>query len=133
MDRAWWREYQDEVESLFRGERTTRHQKVKGVRTVKIRKCRHSGEGAIALAAHGGAVRIGLLGYDCQHTGGQKHWHGDHPRKLGNAATAHKWAGHLVELAREIRGVEVLNMTRKTAIKHWPRISLQQFIDGESA
>lgn len=130
MDRAWWREYGDEVDGVFGGLRVTSVNRVPGVKHVKIRKCRHSGEGAISLAAHFGAVRVGLIGYDCQHTDGKKHWHGDHPQKLGNAATVHRWVGHLSELARDLNGVEVLNMSRQTAIKHWPRISLQQFIEG---
>lgn len=116
---------------MFAGERATIHRKVEGVRPVRIKKCKHSGQGAIALAVQRGAVRVGLLGYDCQYSDGKKHWHGDHPRKLGNAATVNRWVGHLQELAAQIRGVEVINMTRKTAIKHWPRVSLEQFIQGD--
>lgn len=133
MDRAWWRQYMDEVQASFQGLRITGHQKVSGVKHVKFRKCRHSGEGAIALAAqYGGARRIGLLGYDCQFTGGRAHWHPDHPKRLGNAGTVDKWADHLRTLAAELPGIEILNLTRETALTQWPRFELARFLEGES-
>lgn len=43
----------------------------------------NSGQRAIQLAAHFGAERIILLGYDCSLENGT-HWHGNHPDGLKN-------------------------------------------------
>ncbi|KAA5936461.1 hypothetical protein F3I48_17995, partial [Pantoea sp. M_3] len=43
----------------------------------------NSGQRAIQLAAHLGAERIILLGYDCSLANGT-HWHGEHPDGLKN-------------------------------------------------
>lgn len=117
-----------EVERDFKGLRVSPMQ-VQGARWVTFRKCRNSGAGAIALAAHFGAQRIGLLGYDCQHTGGEKHWHGDHPKSMqGNAGSVGKWPKQFQQLADELRSIEIINLSRATALTCWPRGTLEEFL-----
>lgn len=77
------------------------------------------------MAHKAGASRVVLLGYDCQHTGGRAHWHGDHPRKLGNAGSVDKWKFHFRKLAKELLGIEIVNATRQTALEAFPRVSLE--------
>jgi len=125
MDSAWWRLNIAAVLLTFRGERVTRHRRIEDVSYVEFSKPRHSGDGAIRLAAHYGATKIILIGYDCQHTGGKKHWHGDHPRGLGNANTVGNWVQHYQQLAAEIAGVEIINATRETALNQWPKMALE--------
>src|SRR5690606_10503176 len=93
MDRAWWREHIDEVRSTFHGALWAPLGGMPGVKRIRFDRQtpRNSGAGAVAMAAQFGAARIVLLGYDAQHTGGRKHWHGDHPKKLGNAGSVGKW------------------------------------------
>lgn len=92
-----------------------------------------SGAAAISLAAHRGASTVILLGYDCQYTDGKRHWHGDHPRGLGNAGSVAKWVRGFEELASamEKAGVRVLNASRETALTCWERVGLDDALaDG---
>jgi hypothetical protein len=123
MDSAWWGVHADEVRRSFKGARFgigTDTRKF-GVTCMPrpFKPFGNSGAGAIALAAAHGARRVVLLGYDCQHTDGQRHWHGDHPPgTAGNAApkTVAKWPAQFAELAKALGSIEVINSTRKTAL-----------------
>lgn len=86
----------------------------------------NSGAGCISLAAVGLADKIIMLGYDCQKTEGKAHWHGDHPVKLGNARFIEKWPDKFAELSRFVRHVEVINASRVTALKIFPRKTLEE-------
>lgn len=137
MDSAWWEHYGPEVDAVFRGERFSLAAR-KGVARVRSPFMRvqgqNSGAGAIALAHHFGARRVLLLGYDCQHTGGKTHWHGDHPqhripgRQLGNAGSVAKWPGQFAELRRLTPGLEIINCSRDTALTIFPRAALEDVL-----
>lgn len=86
----------------------------------------NSGAAALAQAAWWGAKRIVLLGYDCQHTGGRKHWHADHPGKLGNADGVADWPAQFAVVLPRLRGIEVVNASRETALCLFPRASLEE-------
>ena len=77
---------------------------------------------------HFGARRIYLLGYDCQHTGGQRHWHGDHPKGMGNAGTVAKWPRQFRELVRFVPGAQIINCSRETALTVFPRAPLESVL-----
>lgn len=88
-----------------------------------LRTAGNSGYQAINLAAHLGATRILLVGYDMR--GDNKaHWFGQHPESCRKnmirpfEARAHHFAG-LVEPLRE-RGIEVVNCTPGSAIDAFP-------------
>ena len=66
-------------------------------------------QGAMA----GGAKRVVMLGYDCQHTGGRAHWHPDHGGHLGNAKTIDRWWSAYAAL-RERMTREGMSMGGKT-------------------
>jgi hypothetical protein len=68
-----------------------------------------------------------LLGYDCQVTNGLKHWHGDHPKGLGNAGMIHKWHKRFAELADKYPNKE-FNATRETALTCFERVKLEDEI-----
>lgn len=125
MDRAWWKQYGDEAIAKFSGDRVA-PQTYPGARREKFSSTRNSGAGAIALAAHWGARRIVLIGYDCQKTGGRAHWHPDHPRGMGNAGSVDKWPAQFLDVARNLRGIEVINCTRETALVVFPRMPLEE-------
>src|SRR5690606_16993842 len=90
MDKVWWDQYGEEAEKTFTGERWA-PLRYPGVRREIFNRGKNSGVGAISLAAHWGARKIILLGYDCQLTGGRAHWHEDHPKGLGNAGGVKDW------------------------------------------
>jgi hypothetical protein len=127
MDSAWWKVHATEVHEAFPGERWA-PVTYPGVRKARFKFFQNSGAGAIALAAHWGARRIVLLGYDGQKTGGQAHWHGNHPAGLGNAGSVDKWPAQFRELARHLNGIEIINCSRATALNAFPQGSLDEVL-----
>jgi hypothetical protein len=75
----------------------------------------NSGAAVVSMAAYFGAKRIILIGYDC-HKKGKAHWHGDHPKGLGNAGTVHQWPAKFRKLAERLTDVEIINCTPGTAL-----------------
>jgi hypothetical protein len=132
FDGAWWAKHAAELQG-YAGRRVTCSntgakfgaqslQKVLGFRGFG-----NSGAAALSLAALGGAGRIVLLGYDVQHTGGQTHWHGDHPPGLGNAKGVKLWPAKFAKAAEYAarRGSVVVNASRQTALTCFPRVVLE--------
>lgn len=128
MDRKWWQVYGDRAVAEFPG------RKICGVRGghdaehIAFRHGRNSGAGAISLAAKWGARRIILLGYDCQHTGGKRHWHGDHPAGMKNTQKLPKWPAEFRVLAMRMKKErrQVINCTRQTVLTCFPRMKLEE-------
>lgn len=132
FDSAWWREYRKEVEAAFSGARVTCSLAGASFGAQSLyqqpwfQSFGNSGTGAISLAVVAGARRILLLGYDCQKTAGKTHWHGDHPKTLGNAKSLPTWPrrfGHVAKFAQS-KGVQVVNASRETALACFPRMDL---------
>lgn len=123
----WWKAHIEEVRGVFKGELFSPQSRCFEARQTKISRYANSGAAAIELAADMGAKRILLIGYDCQFKDGKRHWHGDHPRGAGsgNAGTISKWPAMFNKLARSIKGVEIINCTRETALTCFPRASLE--------
>lgn len=92
----------------------------------------NGGYQAIQLARHLGARVIVLLGFDCQHTGGRKHWHEDHPRPMQNPSPERmtKWREAFPALARDLDAdsVAIFNCSRETAIACIPRARLDTLL-----
>jgi hypothetical protein len=95
-----------------------------------IHKGSNSGIQAINLAYHLGARRIVLLGFDMQATGGKTHWHGKHPGEGADYAPWRKWLWRyqLVADDAERMGLEIINATRETALKCFPRKPLSSLL-----
>lgn len=131
MDYAWWRVHGREVAETFVGERVSANPVASLAVTVAPKAAvptfGNSGAAAISLAANAGAKRVLMLGYDCQRTGGQVHWHGNHPKTLGNAGAMPRWPKQFEDLAKHMTGlgVEVINCTRSTALTCFPRADLE--------
>jgi len=127
MDAAWWRMYHHEVAKVFKGERyTTARNSAPGAQRIINNLGGNSGAGAIGLAEYFGARRMILLGFDCQYTGGKRHWHGDHPDGLGNCVSLPNFPRHFDQLARRLKHCEIINASRATAIEEWPTMPLEQ-------
>jgi len=97
---------------------------------MQIHSGLNSGYQAIGLAYALGADRIILIGYDMQHTGGARHWHGDHPDGLKNAQGVEKWVKHFESLAVDLEGegIEVVNCTIETALTCFQRADLRDVL-----
>lgn len=143
MDSKWWKakpdtggyaSHAEEAKATFKGELMTcsqayRVHKITFVpRLYKWSSYGNSGTGAINLARHKGARLIYLLGYDCQRTNGKVHCHGDHPKVLSNATSMRSWPDQHKRLESIIgkKGIKVFNCTRCTALKVWPRMTLEE-------
>lgn len=139
MDYQWWRRYIQEVRRSFAGELLTSSSKISDLglhpfpqATFRKTGWGNSGAAAIAVAHFYGAARIILIGYDCQNTGGQAHWHGNHPRGLGNAGSLAKWDGDFMRLKVKL-SPNVVNATRETALTCFPRTTLEQALEHHPA
>jgi hypothetical protein len=128
IDVKWWGEYLVEVQKNFAGKmfRPSPSPINWGISVAKVPHFNNSGAAAVSMAYTYGAAKIVLLGYDCQHTNGATHWHGDHPKALGNAKTVGKWPAKFKGLASYVRGCEVVNASRETALTCFKREPLEQ-------
>jgi hypothetical protein len=100
-----------------------------GLETIQkdsLRTGLNSGYQAINLAVHLGATRIVLLGYDMQPGPRGNHFFGEHPwrRHLPYAMVLPKF-DTLIKPLRDL-GIEVVNATRRTALKAFPCVSLEE-------
>jgi hypothetical protein len=88
--------------------------------TARIRTGGNSGYQAVHIAAHAGASRILLCGFDmCLDRG--SHWHGDHHAQLKQTSRKQfvVWCERFKDLAKELdaRGIDVVNCTPGSALK----------------
>ena len=90
----------------------------------------NSGIQAINLAYHFGARRIVLLGYDMQASGGKLRWHGKHPGESDDYGPWHKWLWRYELVAKDARdmGLEIINASKETALKCFPRAPLASLL-----
>ena len=139
-DERWWKFYLEDI-SWYRGERVT-HQPFGGYRTFGRRPGfarfgGNSGHQAVQFAAADlGADRIILLGFDHKYLNPYKktqvtHFHGDHPKPLGNAHHVDHWPRLMERTARDLvrMGVSVVNITRDTALTCFDLMSLEELVE----
>lgn len=102
--------------------------------TLPIINGRNSGHAAINLVhVLFGAQTIGLLGFDMQRTFGRSHWHGDHVGTLAagvpQAGNFGRWIEAFRNLADDAKGrCHIVNCSRETALKCFPRMSIEDFL-----
>jgi len=99
-----------------------------------LRHGSNSGYQAIHLAAHLGAKRIVLLGYDLHVDGKQTHWH-NAPRPADFAGLCRDsflpCFDSLVQPLAD-RGIEVVNATPGSALMCWPHVALERALSPAS-
>lgn len=94
-----------------------------------VRTGMNSGYQAINVAVHLGAVRIVLLGYDMQRgPKRERHWFGEHPKPLAHDSPYGGFVNCFQTLVAPLRAirVEVVNASRETALRCFPRQSIEQ-------
>ncbi len=141
-DSVWWRYYAPKVK-WFKGERVSRTHKSVGIKIWRgknwPRTGGNSGHMAIQYAVDKGAMNIVLLGFDQQKTEGKAHFHTDHPRaaedgqrtNMANAGGIAAWPRLMAKTALDLkaRGVTVVNLSRQTALRCFPRMTVEQFLE----
>ncbi len=140
-DSVWWRHYGPKIE-WFKGNRVSRTHRGPGVELWRGKWARtggNSGHMAVQYAADQGAKKICLLGFDQMKTDGKAHFHGDHPKmdgsgkrtNMANAGGIQSWPRMMDRTAMDLRGmgVEVVNLSRRTALRCFPRMTPEQFLE----
>lgn len=146
-DETWWRHHFPTVATAFHGELWSISEGAReryGVRWIYgqeggglspdptyIHTGMNSGYQALGLAALLGVSRVVLLGYDYSSgPGGKRHFFGDHPKGLGNAPPSRypAWIRAMDLLAADLKrtGVQVVNASRRTALRCFPRLDLAE-------
>jgi hypothetical protein len=97
--------------------------------STHIHTGRNSGYQAIGLAYLFGAANVVLLGFDFMlGPGGERHHHGEHPPGLSSGQrNFQNWRTSMNDLAADLRrtSCKVLNASRRTALKCFPRVTLE--------
>lgn len=145
-DWQWWKRWALNASDVFKGEAWTVSEKAAkeyGVNWIRgepgiglckredtINTGQNSGFQCVGLAQKWGAAKIILLGYDFQRTGGRTHWHGDHPPGMANGGNFPMWAQQMGHMAKDLEniGLEVVNCSRQTALKCFPRGKLEEHL-----
>ncbi len=99
-----------------------------------LRTGRNSGYQALNLAIHFGARRIILLGFDCGlGPAGETHWFGDHPEPTASPYPHFKASFDTLAEPLAALGVTVLNCSRRTVLRCFPRVSLDEALQQVAA
>jgi len=87
----------------------------------------NSGFQALNLAAIQGAKKVILLGYDYGYDPKtqERHFFGEHPAPLNRGSDYRIWIEHIYKAASLIK-IPVINCSRKTAIKCFPQMTIQE-------
>jgi hypothetical protein len=139
MDDLWWKTYSAELDSVFFGKKLTfvanEFNTIPSKGRLYPPGFGNSGSYAISAMIMAGAKEIILIGYDCkfaQNDDGhgpkiKKHWHPDHPGKMGNASSIARWPYqfHLIAKHAVQKGVRIINCSRDTALTCFERGNLE--------
>jgi hypothetical protein len=129
-DRAWWDNHHKTVpregrECYTRSSTAARTYNLKLF--VGLPGRFNSGQKAIELAAHLGASRVYLIGYDCS-IKRATHWHGKHvgPNlKNPGPNSVRSWQGEFAELLHKVKLPPVYNCSRETELACFPKMKLE--------
>lgn len=128
-DRRWWRHHYKAVQREFSGQLLTSNEWAYADWKIPMMRVegKNSGIKAMRVALRLGARKMYLLGYDfCRGADDEKHFFGDHPHPLPNTCvkTFGAWVDEMQAFAAGLSGVEVVNLSRRTAIDCFPRAVL---------
>jgi hypothetical protein len=126
-DGSWWRKHPEALK--LSGAKYTMHN-VRGAERVKVPGYVAVNSGVLGLecAKRAGATRVLLLGVDMRGT----HFFGPYTNGLSNTAES-KRRMHLTQYARWAkvnRGIEVINCTPASALKCFPKASLDDALSS---
>lgn len=100
----------------------------------------NSGAAAISVAANLGATQINLLGFDMamEEKGEYSHWHGSHlppgkKRKGPPPFNKHLQCFPAIAADAKKRGIKILNVSPISRISAFPKVSLEEALNGSAA
>ncbi len=146
-DSVWWRYYGPKVNPWFKGIRASRTHRAAGIEQWRgkgwKRSGGNSGHMAIQYAVDKGAKNIALLGFDQSKPDGVAHFHADHPKEakdgkrtnMANAGGVQSWPRLMNRTAIDLHsmGVVVVNLSRRTALRCFPRMTVDEFLEEHNA
>ncbi len=141
-DSVWWRHYGPKIE-WYKGKRISRTHRAANMEMWRgkgwARTGGNSGHMAIQYTADQGAKNIILLGFDQQKTAGKAHCHADHPKmnddgkrtNMANAGGIASWPRLMTRTSMDLnkRGVNVINLSRITALRCFSRMTPEKFLE----
>lgn len=138
-DLKWWKRYHAEVRETFKGRRfggsmACENYGANPSAGLWFRVFTNSGASAISLALGAGASKVVLLGYDASlGAEGKTHWHGDHPKELGNIESIADWPRQFSLVAKDAKtlGAMVVNASRRTALTCFEINELREALAAE--
>ena len=99
----------------------------------------NSGCAAISIAAHTGAKRIILLGFDMRLDGNSRqHWHSVYrsngirtinPRKPSLPFDRHMGGMNNILSDAKVKGIEIINCSQESAITQFPKMTLEEILN----
>lgn len=123
VDASWWDSHNPEG---FTGSRWC-HTPYPGTHRFLPLAFVNSGAAALELARQAECKRAVLLGYDMGYAqDGKRHWHADHTGPGGNAGGIDKWPALFNRTVPRLRGMEVLNASRVSALTQFKRVDLHE-------
>ncbi|EHK0699928.1 norphogenetic protein [Salmonella enterica] len=129
-DLAWWKQYRKQVPNGQFRKVTGNLAAAKSYALEYRRYCGqqegfNSGAMAISFARELGAKVIVLVGYDCSLAHGV-HWHGQHSGNLRNPTgrSISRWHQQFQQIRERHPKLQILNASRRSDLKCFPRISL---------
>ncbi len=130
MDDKFWKHYGPEIRETFPGKRYCqfmRHTEGMAER-ITLKGFMPHGNSGCAILAYCAAMRydtIYMLGYDCSRDKGRNHWHADHPKTLGNCGSMPRWPKQFENVRKYYVHANFVNLSRKTALTIFPRMTLE--------
>ena len=88
----------------------------------------NSGAAAISLAAHAGAKRIILLGFDMKLNGDKQHWHNIYKKSTSKRFYAHLLGFKQIAIDARKLGIEIINASPDSAIQEFRKVSVKQLL-----
>jgi hypothetical protein len=147
-DPEWWDAHDERVKADFKGQAWT--QSEKAARKYALNRIsgfslpglsrdssfihfnNNGGAQAINLAVNFGARELILLGFDMMTDGARSHFFGNHTGRLQRPSDYDDWVKKFDKIAADARdmGVKIINCSRRTALKCFPRRDLDEVLSG---
>ena len=91
----------------------------------------NSGAAAISVAANAGASRIILVGFDMCSAPTHSHWHNEYKKAKKPPFKTHLQGFKQIYADAKKRGIEILNMSPSSQIIFFPKVTLQDVLEGK--
>ena len=105
-----------------------------GLYDDKVHHGGNSGYMGLQLGRLFGYSKLILVGFDCQHTNGKRHWFGDHDKTkfTKNPDDVERWVESFGKLSKLLYNIEIVNCSKETALTCFKRQDLLDTLNESS-